>query len=341
MFNKRSIMITGGTGSFGSNYVFYILKNYPSIKKLIIYSRDELKQYDLNQKINYFFKKKFNCLRFFLGDVRDKERLFRATKDVDYIIHAAALKQVPASEYNPFEFVKTNIIGAQNIIDVALENKIKKVVALSTDKACSPINFYGATKLCSDKLFISANNYKGKNNTVFSVVRYGNVMGSRGSVIPLFLDLFKNKINKFPITSIDMTRFNISLQESVEFVNWALKYSIGGEIFVPKLKSYKILDLVKSISNNYQIDLIGMRPGEKTHEELISIHDSPNVYDLKKYFVIANPSDEKIIKNYKKKGKLVKKDFFYSSNNNSEFLSVNELKSLISKEFFKKKLNNS
>lgn len=335
MFNKKSIMITGGTGSFGSNYIFYILKNYPSIKKLIIYSRDELKQYDLNQKINYFFKKKFNSLRFFLGDVRDKERLFRATKDVDYIIHAAALKQVPASEYNPFEFVKTNIIGAQNIIDVALENKIKKVVALSTDKACSPINFYGATKLCSDKLFISANNYKGKNNTVFSVVRYGNVMGSRGSVIPLFLDLSKNKNNKFPITSIKMTRFNISLQESAEFVNWALKHSIGGEIFVPKLKSYRILDLVKSISNNYQISLIGMRPGEKTHEELISIHDSPNVYDLKKCFVIVNPSDEKIIKIYKKKGKRVKKDFYYSSNNNSEFLNLNELKSLISQEFHK------
>jgi nucleoside-diphosphate-sugar epimerase len=336
MLNNKSVLITGATGSFGTEYIFFILKKYPKIKKLIVFSRDELKQYNLNKKISVFFKKEFESLRFFLGDVRDKERLIRATKDVDYIIHAAALKQVPAAEYNPFEFVKTNIMGAQNIIDAALENKIKKVIALSTDKACSPINFYGATKLCSDKLFISANNFKGKTDTSFAVVRYGNVMGSRGSVIPLFLELKLNKINTFPITSKQMTRFNITLEESVKMVDWTLKNSVGGEIFVPKLKSYKILDVAKSINNNFKINIIGLRPGEKVHEELISSHDSPYVYDVGKYYVIANAIDNQLLKFYNQKGKRVNENFVYSSNSNNDFLSVKELKFLISNEMLHK-----
>jgi UDP-N-acetylglucosamine 4,6-dehydratase len=326
---NKVILITGGTGSFGKSFTKYLLEKC-NCKKIIIFSRDELKQLDMFNDLNKYGKYR-NKIRFFLGDVRDKERLISATKEVDCIVHAAALKQVPAAEYNPFEFVKTNVMGAQNIINAAIVNKVKKVIALSTDKACSPINFYGATKLCSDKLFISANNFKGKNKISFSVVRYGNVMGSRGSVIPFFLNLLKNNIDEFPITSKNMTRFNISLNESIEIVVWALKYSLGGEIFVPKIKSYRILDLAKSINNSYKIKEIGLRPGEKIHEELISNHDAPYTYDLGKYYAILNFYDKKIQGIYQKKGKLVKKNFSYSSYNNPNFLKVHELKSLIKK----------
>ena len=329
MFNNKSILITGGTGSFGNEFVKKIISKYKKINKLIIFSRDELKQYEMSKK---FSEKKYKFLRYFLGDIRDKERLSIALNGVDYVIHAAALKQVPTAEYNPFEYIKTNIIGAQNLIECCMERKIKKLVALSTDKAAAPINLYGATKLCSDKLFVAANNVKGFEGTIFSVLRYGNVLGSRGSIV----DVLKKNLSKKPIeiTDNEMTRFNITLSESVDHVLWSLKNSPGGDILVPKLKSYKVLDLIKSFNPNLKLKTIGIRPGEKIHEEMVTESDSLNTIELKKYYVILPNtfSESKIFKTkeyYKRrfKAKSVKKGFSYSSKNNKDFLSIKELKS--------------
>ena len=279
--DNKNILITGGTGSFGKQFIETVLKKFKP-KKLVIYSRDEQKQFQLQLK---WKESDASPIRYFIGDVRDLDRLKFAMQEVDIVIHAAALKHVPMAEYNPFEAVKTNILGAQNVIDATLANDVKKVIALSTDKASSPINLYGATKLTSDKLFVAANNYKGSKKIKFSVVRYGNVMGSRGSVIPLFLKMKKNNI--FPITDKKMTRFNITLDESVNFVLFCLNKMWGGEIFVPKIPSYKIIDFAKAISTKAKLKFVGIRAGEKLHEEMISQHDSINTIEYNKYFVIA------------------------------------------------------
>ncbi len=326
--NGKSILITGGTGSFGKKFVEHLLGKYKNIKKLVIYSRDELKQSEMAINLN---EKNFKCIRYFIGDVRDYQRLSRAMNGIDIIIHAAALKQVPVAEYNPFEFVKTNVLGAQNIIEAALDNNVKQVIALSTDKAAAPINLYGATKLCSDKLFVAADNYAGQ-RCKFSVVRYGNVFGSRGSVVPLFLKLSNSGI--FPITSKDMTRFNISLEEGVTMVEWVIKNGIGGDIFVPKIPSYKVTDLAKAINSKNKIEVIGIRKGEKIHEEMITVADSQTTYEINKYFVILPDNTQKILKKFKKKFakmKKVKSNFNYNSEKNNEFLSVLDLKDLIKK----------
>lgn len=324
MFNNKVIIITGGTGSFGNSFVKNTLQNY-NPKKIIVFSRDELKQFDMQQKF------KSNKLRFFLGDIRDKDRLKRACRDVDIIVHAAALKQVNAAEYNPDEYIKTNIIGAQNLIDVAIECEVKKVLALSTDKASNPINLYGVTKLASDKLMIAANNIS-TNKTKFSVVRYGNVSGSRGSVIPLFKKLSEEKEKFFPITDINMTRFWITLDQAYQFVCNALENMKGGEIFVPKIPSVKIVDLAKAINKNMKLKIIGVRPGEKLHESLISKEESLHVLEFKKYFIIKPTIVFFEKHNYsinfrKEKGKKVNL-FEYNSLENKKFLSVNEIKKL-------------
>ena len=281
MLNNKNILVTGGTGSFGKKFVETVLKKFKP-KKLVIYSRDEQKQFQLQLK---WKESDVSPIRYFIGDVRDLDRLKFAMQGVDIVIHAAALKHVPMAEYNPFEAVKTNILGAQNVIDATIANDVKKVIALSTDKASSPINLYGATKLTSDKLFVAANNYKGSKKIKFSVVRYGNVMGSRGSVLPLFLKMKKDNI--FPITDKKMTRFNITLEESVNFVLFCLNKMWGGEIFVPKIPSYKIIDIAKAISTKAKLKFVGIRAGEKLHEEMISRHDSINTIEYNKYFVIA------------------------------------------------------
>jgi UDP-N-acetylglucosamine 4,6-dehydratase len=324
--NEKSILITGGTGSLGKALTRHILTKYPKVKKLVIYSRDEQKQFQMAQE---FSEKNIQAIRYFLGDVRDEKRLVRAFQGIDIIIHAAAMKHVHLSEYNPDECIKTNIGGAQNVINAALQTKVNTVVALSTDKACAPINLYGATKLTSDKLFVAANNIKGTNPIKFSVVRYGNVMGSNGSVIPFFL---KKKIDgKLPITDISMTRFNISLQGGVDMVMHAIENSWGGEIFIPKIPSYKITDIAKAIAPECEIEIIGIRPGEKIHEEMITSSDAYNTYDLGKYYIIL-PSipnfslDEFVLKFNAKK---VPKGFNYDSGNNSEWETVDSLKKLI------------
>jgi len=324
-FRNKSILITGGTGSFGKALVSYLINNNYPLKKIIVFSRDELKQFEMSQ---YFGIKTYPIMRYFIGDVRDKERLKLALRDVDFVIHAAALKQVPAAEYNPIEFIKTNILGAQNIIEATFDSKVKSVIALSTDKASSPINLYGATKLCSDKLFVSANNMKGDRDVKFSVVRYGNVMGSRGSVLGEFFNQKKRGI--IEITDKRMTRFNIMLEESVQMVVWALYNNLGGEIFVPKIPSFYVLDLAKAISNNScDIKEVGIRPGEKIHEELISIHESQYTFDLGEYYSITPIN---LFKKYHNiKAKKLKKDFTYSSNNNINFLNIGDLKKIISK----------
>lgn len=327
MLNKKKILITGGTGSFGKKALEIITKKY-KLKKCIIFSRDEQKQFSLQQK---FPDGPNSSVRYFLGDVRDFDRVNYALKGIDYVIHAAALKHVPMAEYNPLEVIKTNILGAENIIRAAINNNVKKVLALSTDKASSPINLYGATKLVSDKLFVAANNYKGVTETKFSVVRYGNVMGSRGSVIPYFLK--KKKDNLIPVTDTRMTRFNITLKESVNFVIKSLNLMWGGEIFVPKIPSYKILDLVKSINSNAKIKIIGIRPGEKIDEEMISAQESLNTIESKNFYIITpNLKDKDFKKEYLKKNKYFKackEEFIYSSKNNSNFLSVSQLVKLI------------
>jgi UDP-N-acetylglucosamine 4,6-dehydratase len=321
-FKNKSLLITGGTGSFGRAFVSYLLKNKVPLKKIIIFSRDEFKQFEMNKVFN---EDKYPNIRYFIGDIRDKERLKLALNDVNIVVHAAALKQVPAAEYNPTEFVKTNILGSQNIIDCCLGSSVKNVIALSTDKASSPINLYGATKLCSDKLFIAANNIKGKQNIKFSIVRYGNVMGSRGSVLEMFLK--QKKYGLFTITDKNMTRFNINMIEAINFVIFSLTNSKGGEIFVPKIPSFRILDLVEAMADNHKIKYIGIRPGEKMHEEMISVFDSPSTIDFKKCYIILNANNIKFYKSYK----FLSKDFSYNSKTNKDFLNIHQLKKIINK----------
>jgi len=331
MLNNKNLLITGGTGSFGSAFIEKVSKIYKP-KKIIIFSRDELKQSEMQKKIKKSEIKKF---RFFIGDVRDKERVHTALKEVDVVIHAAALKQVDAAEYNPLEAVKTNIIGAENIISASISNNVEKIIALSTDKACSPINLYGATKLVSDKLFISANNVKGKTKCKFSVLRYGNVMGSRGSVIPLFLKQKKNN-EILTITDLEMTRFSLTIDDGINFAIKTLGMMTGGEIFVPKIPSYKMVDLITAIGIKYKI--IGMRPGEKKHEDLISVSDALQALETEKFYIISPNTKvapwekNKFMKHNKlKKLNYVKKGFSYSSSNNKNFLSAGQIKNLIKK----------
>ena len=320
-----SILLTGGTGSFGRAFAKEILKRCPTLKRLVIFSRDELKQFEMAQE---FPKEKYPAIRFFLGDVRDQQRLKRALEGIDTVVHAAALKQVPAAEYNPFEFIKTNIMGAQNLIEACLDAKVKRVVALSTDKAAAPVNLYGATKLCSDKLFIAANNFRGERDIRFSVVRYGNVMGSRGSVIPFFLE--KAKEGVLPITHPDMTRFNILLEEGVDMVLWALENAMGTEIFVPKIPSYRITDVAKAVAPNCKIEVVGIRPGEKLHEEIITTSDSATTIDIGPYYVIL-PVNNGVKKRYMKERSAlaVPDNFSYNSGSNPRFLSLEELERLL------------
>ena len=324
--NQKSVLITGGTGSFGKEFVKTVLSRFPQIKKLVVFSRDELKQFEMSQ---VYPKSTYNAIRYFIGDVRDLNRLKRAFEGIDIVIHAAALKQIPAAEYNPIECIKTNILGAENVIEAALDNGVKRVIALSTDKAAAPINLYGATKLCSDKLFVAANNMKGKRDIIFSVVRYGNVMGSRGSVIPYFLSIRKS--GTIPITHPDMTRFNISLEEGVNLVLYAIEHSVGGEIFVPKLPSYKILDLAEAIAPSVPLKTVGIRPGEKLHEDMITENDAPCTIEFSNYFIIlpggSHHRFEEVIK--KGYGKKVKPEFRYNSGLNDDWLSVEDLRKLI------------
>jgi UDP-N-acetylglucosamine 4,6-dehydratase len=326
MFDNKSILITGGTGSLGKALTKHILHNYPKVKRLVIFSRDEQKQFQMAQE---YPELKYPQIRFFIGDVRDKERIVRAFREVDYVIHAAAMKHVPIAEYNPDECVKTNIGGAQNVIQAALETSVERVVALSTDKACAPINLYGATKLTSDKLFVAANNIRGSNPIKFSVVRYGNVMGSNGSVIPFFLE--KRKGNVLPITDPNMTRFNITLQGGVDMVMHALENAWGGEIFIPKIPSYRILDIAEAIGPDCKKEYVGIRPGEKVHEEMITSSDSFFTYDLGKYYVIFPAIPVWDVNNYLNEtgGSLVEQGFKYISGENSEWETVEGLRKLI------------
>ena len=295
-FNSdSSILITGGTGSFGKAFIAKILKRFPGVRRLVVYSRDELKQWELQQQ---FPDSLYPQLRFFLGDVRDRDRFRRALEGIDTVVHAAALKQVPAAEYNPIEFINTNVLGAENVVQACLDTDVKRVVALSTDKAAAPINLYGATKLCSDKLFIAANNIIGSRDLRFSVVRYGNVMGSRGSVIPFFLE--KAKTGVLPITDKAMTRFNISLAEGVDMVLWSLVNALGGELYVPKIPSYRIMDVAEAIGPNCEKPIVGIRPGEKIHEEMITESDSFTTIDLGPYYAIL-PGDGCVLKRYAKR----------------------------------------
>ncbi len=325
--NGKSLLVTGGTGSFGKEFTRIVLKKWPNIKRLVIYSRDEQKQFHMAHE---FPPDKFPMMRFFIGDVRDFERLKRATQEIDYVVHAAAMKHVPIAEYNPDECIKTNIGGAENVIRACLETpSIERVVALSTDKACAPINLYGATKLTSDKLFIAANNIKGSKNVKFSVVRYGNVMGSNGSVIPFFLN--KRKEGVIPITDPNMTRFNISLSDGVEMVLYALEAAWGGELFVPKIPSYRITDVASAVAPDCRQDIIGIRPGEKVHEEMITSSDSFSTYDLGKYYVIlplvSNWSLPEYMSHFK--AVKVKEGFNYNSGTNTEWLDIPKLRTLI------------
>lgn len=324
--SEKSLLITGGTGSLGKALTSHILKNSPEIKRLVIFSRDEQKQFQMAQE---YPADQYPQLRFFIGDVRDKERLIRAMNGIDYVIHAAAMKHVPVAEYNPDECIKTNIGGAQNVVDSCLQTNVERVVALSTDKACAPINLYGATKLTSDKLFIAANNIKGNKEIRFSVVRYGNVMGSNGSVIPFFLN--KKKEGKLPITDVNMTRFNISLDGGVEMVMHALEHAWGGEIFIPKILSYRITDVATAIGPHCEQVVVGIRPGEKVHEEMITPSDSFYTYDLGKYYTILPATHTWKLSDFKTKfnAKLVEPGFAYNSGDNSEWETVESLRNLI------------
>ncbi len=326
MLNNKVIFVTGGTGSFGKSFCQHVLKNYKP-KKIIVFSRDELKQFEIAN--DPFFKKFSKKLRFFLGDIRDKDRLNYALKGVDIIVHAAALKQVVAAEYNPIEYINTNIIGTQNLMLSAINNDVKKVISLSTDKASSPINLYGATKLCSDKLVVASNNYKGKNKTLFSVVRYGNVMGSRGSIAKIFEKLKKER-KPFIITEKNMTRFSLTMEDAVKFVVKSLQIMKGKEIFVPKIPSYKILDLAKSFSPK-KILYSGIRSGEKINEEMISKFDSSSVLEFKDFFIILSEKiNKKTYRNYRLKSKLVKNNFSYESDKNL-FLSIKQIQNQLKK----------
>ena len=330
MLNNKSILITGGTGSFGKKFVEKILGDYPNVKRLVIYSRDELKQFEMRQK---WSEQNYPQIRYFIGDIRDGERLKQACEGIDVIIHAAAIKQVDTAEYNPTECIKTNIDGAQNVINAALSTNVKDVVALSTDKACAPINLYGATKLASDKLFTAANNIKGSRDIRFSVVRYGNVMGSRGSVIPFFINKAQNG-EILPITHEEMTRFNISLEDGVKMVMFAIENALGGEIFVPKIPSYKIYDIAKAIAPNAKTKVVGIRPGEKLHEEMITETDALNTIEFGNYYAIL-PS---VSFNHKKEdfvvhhnAKYVETGFKYNSGTNTDWETVEGLRELIKK----------
>ena len=324
MFNGKNILIIGGTGSFGSKCTETILQRFTP-KRLIIYSRDEYKQYEMSR---IFSDREYSCMRYFIGDVRDKDRLYRAFRGVDYVIHAAAMKQVPASEYNPFEAIKTNIIGAQNIIDAAIDMEVKKVIALSTDKAVSPVNLYGATKLCSDKLFVAGNLYAGSGDTKFSVVRYGNVMGSRGSVIPLFLK--QRETGTLTITDPRMTRFWTSLEKAVQFVLDGFERMVGGEIFVQKTPSMKVTDLAKAIAPVCEQKTIGIRPGEKLHEKMISSDDARNTAEFKDYYVIK-PDMDYMSKHANMIGGIaVDEGFSYTSDKNTDWVTEKDLMEMVS-----------
>jgi UDP-N-acetylglucosamine 4,6-dehydratase len=326
MLNGKKILVTGGTGSFGKKFIETVFKKYPDVARIVVYSRDELKQYEMAQ---LYPESEFPQLRFFIGDVRDGERLKRACEGIDIIIHAAALKHVPIAEYNPMECINTNIFGAENIVNAALDCGVQNVVALSTDKACAPINLYGATKLCSDKLFIAANNMKGGRDLKFSVVRYGNVLGSRGSVVPFFIK--KRKSGVLPITHEGMTRFNITLEEGVDMVMYAIGNAWGGELFVPKIPSYKILDVAKAVAPDCKLDIVGIRPGEKLHEEMITETDALNTYDCGKYYVISPATPNYNMKDWINRfnAKLVAEGFKYNSGTNTEWLNSEEIRSQI------------
>ena len=331
MLNEKSVLITGGTGSFGKKFVETILRDYPQVKRIVIYSRDELKQFELKQK---YPASKYPQLRFFIGDVRDGERLERACEGIDVIIHAAAIKQVDTAEYNPDECIKTNVHGAQNVINAALRTKVKHVVALSTDKACAPINLYGATKLTSDKLFVAANNISGPRDIKFSVVRYGNVMGSRGSVIPFFINKRDSGAVELPITNMKMTRFNISLEAGVALVMFAIGHHLGGEIFIPKIPSYRIVDVAKAIAHNLPLVEVGIRPGEKLHEEMITVTDAMNTIDLGPYYAILpsvafNHKYEDYVNHHN--AVKVPEGFHYSSDTNTEWETVESMREKIKK----------
>lgn len=321
----KSILVTGGTGSFGKRFIEMVLNRH-NPQRVVVFSRDELKQFEMSHHLS---PDRYPQLRYFLGDVRDKERLFRAMEDVDVVIHAAALKQVPAAEYNPFEAIKTNVMGAQNVIETAIDRGVQRVVALSTDKAAAPINLYGATKLCSDKLFVSANNFRGNHDIRFAVVRYGNVMGSRGSVIPFFLR--KRAEGVLPITDPRMTRFNITLEQGVSMVLYALEHMWGGEIFVPKIPSYRILDLAEAVAPECQRKTVGIRPGEKLHEEMITSTDALSTLEFDEYFVILPSTRLWDVDQYMGdfEGKPCDSGFAYSSGTNKHFLTVAELRRLI------------
>jgi UDP-N-acetylglucosamine 4,6-dehydratase (inverting) len=327
MLNNKTVLITGGTGSFGKKFIETILHRYPDVKKIIIYSRDELKQSELRQK---YPANEFKQLRFFIGDIRDRDRLIQACEGVNVIIHAAAIKQVDTAEYNPTECIRTNVDGAENVIHAALQCSVHDIVALSTDKACAPINLYGATKLASDKLFTAANNIRGSKDIRFSVVRYGNVMGSRGSVIPFFME--KRKEGVLPITHEEMTRFNISLQDGVDMVMYAIENHLGGEIFIPKIPSYKILDIAKAIAPECETKIVGIRPGEKLHEEMITDTDSLNTIDLGHYYAILPSvsftySETEYMTHHK--AQKVPFGFKYNSGTNTEWETVEGLRELI------------
>lgn len=327
MFYKgKSLLITGGTGSLGKALTKHILKNHPEVRRLIIFSRDEQKQFVMAQE---FPAEMYPQIRFFIGDVRDKERLVRAFNGVDYVIHAAAMKHVHLAEYNPEECIKTNIGGAQHVVDACFETSVQRVVALSTDKACAPINLYGATKLTSDKLFVAANNIKGDNPIRFSVVRYGNVMGSNGSVIPFFIK--RKKEGSLPITDPEMTRFNISLQGGVDMVMYALEHAWGGEIYIPKIPSYKIMDVAEAIGPNCEKPIVGIRPGEKVHEEMITTSDSYYTYDLGKYYAILPATHKWTTADFMKtfSAKKVAANFSYNSGDNNDWETVESLRNLI------------
>ena len=323
MLNDKTILVTGGTGSFGKKFIKMVLKRYKP-RKLIVFSRDELKQFEMQQKVGF---QEYPCIRYFLGDVRDKARLVRAFRNVDYVVHAAALKQVPAAEYNPQECIKTNVIGAMNIIDAALECGVSKVVALSTDKACNPINLYGATKLCSDKLFVAANVYSSFDGTLFSVVRYGNVVGSRGSVVPFFEE--RKKTGVLPITDTRMTRFWITLEQGVDMVMDALERSEGGEIFVPKIPSMKISDLATAIGPDCKQEIVGIRPGEKLHEVLINEEEARNAVEFDDGYIIQPNARRRDV--LLKRGKPCEEMFEYNSGTNSEVMKIEALRDLLVK----------
>jgi UDP-N-acetylglucosamine 4,6-dehydratase/5-epimerase len=324
MLADKSILITGGTGSFGKAFVRSVLQRHPDIRRLVVYSRDELKQFEMSQ---VFSEREHPGLRYFIGDIRDEARLRRALEGVDVVVHAAALKQVPAAEYNPFECIKTNVLGAQNLIEACLDSDVRRVVALSTDKAAAPINLYGATKLCSDKLFVAG--IRGKRDIRFSVVRYGNVMGSRGSVIPFFLD--KRKTGVLPITDPRMTRFNISLQEGVDMVLWSIENAWGGEVLVPKIPSYRITDVAEAIAPECRQAVVGIRPGEKIHEEMITASDSFNTVDLGRYYAILPSAGHYTLEDYcaRNQARRVEAGFAYDSGRNSDFLTIEQLRALI------------